>query len=749
MYVPYISDIIRQLNEVMKIFAIEKELRSIKNRGHFPVPQITPQDSKIETAPDKDKTLETVDKMAAAMLQAIKQSEEAYMREQNQARARDEQLRSARQTDRAGFNYFTLANSTPIRNDNARSDPPGVHFNTNPTRHIYSTMSDSDDQYEPPINDSIIQTAASTPTDQLSTNTTGATGRNDLWRCNSSTGTAMSTATHRPSTGLTSRNGLHNDISPNSSDNRNGPICFRCGEQGHMRLVCRERVFCDHCRSYNHGTKACRKQHNNIPSPANSQITRGYHPTATPPPLMGTTTTVHNNYPLFQNLLDNHQPRTSTMIQTPQNGTSPTTPVELVEGITQIMNQVANNNKRDDASKQMMKNIKIFDGSNKAECINWLSQVEAAAKFTNTPFHELICQSMAPAMLHIFSELSALASDEDIKEAILTNYSDIPSTTEAATQLQNIQISASKPLVTFNHRYEAIHKVAFGISTRQQENKTVIIEYAKKLPINTRGKLLRKIAKKNPYNKMLDDAFKQAIDINRETSFVEAATGRYNDQIGTKIETQINELEDSFQEYDINAMSTRSTNRSGDGSWNGSFDRSSHRNNSFNSSQNSRSNYRGNSYSSNDDSQNRQGFSRDNSRNRGYQQQLRYEQRSQNYQNRYDNNQDRNRFDNRRRPNKYQHHRNQHKAQVIFKFSDQNMMEMMQMVRGFINLIKANPTTREHYKSNKLVTRKYNNEVNESEIQSSSLDQVQQFFNEDTDLVFDTLVAADYIDKID
>ena len=470
---------------------------------------------------------------------------------------------------------------------------------------------------------------------------------------------------------------------------------------------------------------------------------------------MGTTTTttqqtgVHNNNPLFQNLLDNNQPRTSTMIQTPHNGTSPTTPADLVEGITQIMNQVTNNNKRDDASKQMMKNIKIFDGSNKAECINWLSQVEVAARFTNTPFHELICQSMAPAMLHIFLELSALASDEDIKDVILTNYSDIPSTTEGATWLQNIQISASEPLVTFNHRYEAIHKVAFGLSTRQQENKTVIIEYAKKLPVNTRDELLRKIAKKNSYIKTLDDAFRQAIDINRETPFVEAVTGRYNDQIGTKIETQINELEDSFQEYDINAMNTRSTNRSGDRSWNGSFDRSSHRNNSFNSSQNSRSNYRGNSYSSNDDSQNRQGFNRDNSRNRGYQQQPRYEQRNQNYQNRYDNNQDRNRFDNRRRPNKYQHHRNQHKAQVIFEFSDQNMMEMMQTVRGFINLIKANPTTREQYKSNKLATCKYDNEVNESEIQSSSLDQVQQFFNEDTDLVFDTLVAADYIDKID
>ena len=76
-------------------------------------------------------------------------------------------------------------------------------------------------------------------------------------------------------------------------------------------------------------------------------------------------------------------------------------------------------------------------------------------------------------------------------------------------------------------------------------------------------------------------------------------------------------------------------------------------------------------------------------------------------------------------------------------------MEMMQPVRGFINLIKANPTTREQYKSNKLATRKYDNEVNESEIQSSSLEHVQEFFNEDSDVIFDALVAADYFDEIE
>ena len=275
------------------------------------------------------------------------------------------------------------------------------------------------------------------------------------------------------------------------------------------------------------------------------------------------------------------------------------------------------------------------------------------------------------------------------------------------------------------------------------------MEYAKKLPQNATDKLLRKIAKKNSYIRTLDNAPKQAIKINRETSFVEAASGCYNKQNNTRIDTQINELDDSFQDCNINAMNTRATNRSTDGSHNGSFNRSGSRNSSLNSSYNSRPSYRNNNYSSKSDSYNRQGYNRDNNRSRGYQQNNRYEQKSQNYQNRYDNNQDRYRFDNRRRPNKYQHHRNQPKAQIIFEYTNQNMPEMLQMVSRFINFMKINPTSREQFKTNKLTTRtEYNNEINESEINSCNLDQVQQIINKDKDIVFDALVAADYIDEV-
>ena len=132
--------------------------------------------------------------------------------------------------------------------------------------------------------------------------------------------------------------------SPNSSDARNGPTYFKYGEQGHMRLEYRERVYCTLCRTHNHDTKACRKQHN-IPSPTNSHLTTGYHPMATPPPLIETTMApqqthqmgTHNNGPLFQKIFENNQPSTSTTVHTPFNGTSPAPSINMMEGLTQIM----------------------------------------------------------------------------------------------------------------------------------------------------------------------------------------------------------------------------------------------------------------------------------------------------------------------------------------------------------------------------------------------------------------------------
>ena len=135
-YGSYISDILRQVDEVMKLFAMEKELRIIKNRGHFPVPLITPQGIKIETLQDKKKVLDAVDTEITEMIKAVRESEENYEREQEEARSRHQQLRLTRQTKRSDFNFLTMINSTPIRNGNTSADQPAVHFNINTVCHF-------------------------------------------------------------------------------------------------------------------------------------------------------------------------------------------------------------------------------------------------------------------------------------------------------------------------------------------------------------------------------------------------------------------------------------------------------------------------------------------------------------------------------------------------------------------------------------------------------------------------------------
>ena len=222
MYGSYISDILRQVDEVMKLFAMEKELRIIKNKGHFPVPLITPQGVKIEPLQDKQKVLDAADTEITEMLKAVRESGENYEREQEEAKSRDQQLGLTRQTTRSDFNFLTMVNSTQIRSSNTRADQPAIHFDTNTICHFYPLTNPTTNghQYKPPANDSILQGAGSTPEGQFVTGTIDATGHNEPWRYNNET----NMATHTNPLGCTTRPSGHSSFhnnSPNSSDNRN------------------------------------------------------------------------------------------------------------------------------------------------------------------------------------------------------------------------------------------------------------------------------------------------------------------------------------------------------------------------------------------------------------------------------------------------------------------------------------------------------------------------------------------------
>ena len=92
---------------------------------------------KIETTKDKEEVLKAVDTEIEEMMKAIRRREENYEREQEEAKNRDQQLRLTRQTNRSDFNFFTMVNSTPIRNGNTKTDQSAMHLYTNTICHYY------------------------------------------------------------------------------------------------------------------------------------------------------------------------------------------------------------------------------------------------------------------------------------------------------------------------------------------------------------------------------------------------------------------------------------------------------------------------------------------------------------------------------------------------------------------------------------------------------------------------------------
>ena len=455
----YISDILQQVDAVITIFAMENELRNLKGRGHFPIPKITPQGIRVDSQHLAKKTIDAVDRELTEILTNIRESEAKYEKEKDEAKLREQQARANKTVQRHDYNHLSPNSSTPIKNTdtgtgNQNRQTEGVHFNPYTVQHYYSMTGTTSHMgcYKLLANDSIIQAASPAPTGQLTTNPTMGTGRNESWR-NNGINTQIHSNFLPHMTRMFGHNGLFND-SPNSSGNRNTPTCFRCGKQGHIRHKCRNRVYCAHCRSNNHSEKECRKLTYNTPSPSNSHIPTGHHPTATLPLLIGntahqgsqaTTWTIGttNNGLWFQNYQDTNQPRTSTTIQTPAaNNMSPASTASVADVMTQLMHVLTHvvDNKKEETSKQMMKNITTFDGTNKTECINWLSQIEATAKYCNKLFRELVCQGMAPSMLHVLVDLSELSTDKEIKDVILVKYSDIPRTAEAPAKLQKLQI---------------------------------------------------------------------------------------------------------------------------------------------------------------------------------------------------------------------------------------------------------------------------------------------------------------------
>ena len=159
---------------------------------------------------------------------------------------------------------------------------------------------------------------------------------------------------------------------------------------------------------------------------------------------------------------------------------------------------------------------------------------------------EIVQSQVSPAIYCVLKGLPADAIDKEVKQLIFLNFSDTGIMTEAASRLENLKIDRNEPLITFNARYEAMHNITFGFGPEKQTKKLQLSMYASKLPYDTSKKLLKQLSKENSYLNTLKAAFKAALEIKRKMSFVNASMVQQEENKGTSIDAQINELDNSF-----------------------------------------------------------------------------------------------------------------------------------------------------------------------------------------------------------
>ena len=124
---------------------------------------------------------------------------------------------------------------------------------------------------------------------------------------------------------------------------------------------------------------------------------------------------------------------TNAVTQGNSNTTAITTALErtmtqfadaLQQTIQMGVNVQAQENKNARMDKQFEK-VKVFDGSKPSECHPWLEEVHALCIQTGRPFREMLLLCAGQAVHDFITDMSPEAADDQIKNDLITGYSDL------------------------------------------------------------------------------------------------------------------------------------------------------------------------------------------------------------------------------------------------------------------------------------------------------------------------------------
>ena len=155
--------------------------------------------------------------------------------------------------------------------------------------------------------------------------------------------------------------------------------------------------------------------------------------------------------------------------------------------------------------------IKTFDGSNPSECHPWLEEVHALCSQTGRPFKEMLLLCARQAVRDFILDMAPDATDEKIKNDLITGYSDLQGLGCKQVAYDNIAQRPEEPVRSYIVRYSRLFKLLNGTAPNEVRMRTTSMHFVNSLRGYLSSKVENRLLGMNGRNYSLGDTFAVAL----------------------------------------------------------------------------------------------------------------------------------------------------------------------------------------------------------------------------------------------
>ena len=219
----------------------------------------------------------------------------------------------------------------------------------------------------------------------------------------------------------------------------------------------------------------------------------------------------------------------------------------------------AEENKNARLDKQFDK-IKIFDGSNPAECHPWIEEVHALCTQMGRPFKEMLLLCAGQAVRDFIIDMAPDATDEQIKNDLITGYSDLQGLGCKQAAYDNIAQRPEEPVRSYIVRYSRLFKLLNGTAPNEVRMRTTSMHFVNSLRSYLSSKVENRLLGMNERNYSLGDTFTVALQCELKAI---ASERRHNKRNTISINNVNSEDQDLTQLEDMQEVHVRNPNYKG------------------------------------------------------------------------------------------------------------------------------------------------------------------------------------------